>query len=218
MYVIGLIDDEESQIKAMRRTIKVNAPREDYAFKSYYPLPSDSNKLVDEVFNQVLTDIINDVITCLIIDYKIMVQTTKIKGTEIFRKIKNTVPKFPIIILTEVVSESIEPKFIDADKVYKKREFFKIEEEYSKEKVYNIFDSMYKYVEQRESLQLELEKLQKQLASGEIGQEGIHSVLKIENELDSFVPTEQTQIDKVFDADKAKHIIELIEKANNLLE
>ena len=52
-------------------------------------------------------------------------------------------------MLTEVVSESTEPEFIDADKVYKKKEFYKLESEYSKEKVFNIFDSMRKYSAQR---------------------------------------------------------------------
>lgn len=90
MYIIGLIDDEESQLRAMRRTIKTNAPRSIvYDFKSY-SLSQESGKLVDEVFRDVMQDIINEEIACLIIDYKIMVKTTKIKGTDIFKKIKSS--------------------------------------------------------------------------------------------------------------------------------
>ncbi|AEY65603.1 hypothetical protein [Clostridium sp. BNL1100] len=218
MYIIGLVDDEDSQIKAIRRTIKTNAPQqEEYDFKSY-SLSEESGKLVDEVFNNVMSDIVNLKISCLIIDYKIMVKTTKIKGTEIFGKIKETVPKFPIIILTEVVEESIEPDFVDADKVYKKREFFKLDEEYSKEKVSNIFDSMKKYVNKRDSLQLTLESLKDKMVKGSAVEDNIREVLKVESELDDFLPTEQTQIDKVFDEKKAKKIVELIEKANSMLE
>ena len=62
-------------------------------------------------------------LSSLIVDYKIIVKTYKIKGTEIFKKIKEEVPKFPVIILTEVVEESTEPDFVDADKVYKEKRF-----------------------------------------------------------------------------------------------
>lgn len=217
MYIIGLIDDEESQLKAMRRTIKTNAPRTvEYDFKSY-SLSQESGKLVEEVFQNVMRDIINEDIACLIIDYKIMVKTTKVKGTDIFRKIKEVVPKFPIILLTEVVEESIEPDFIDADKVYKKREFFKLEQEYSKDKVYNIFDSMRKYIAQRDSLKLTLLSLKERLVKGN-ETDKLKEVLKVENEIANFLPIDQTQIDRMFDEDKAKRIVELIEKANNLLE
>jgi len=147
-----------------------------------------------------------------------MVKTSKIRGTDIFRKIKDEVPKFPVIILTEVVEESTQPAFIDADKVYRKKDFFKIEGEYSKEKVFNIFDSMKKYVEQRDGIELSIQDLKLKLANGSIGREAIGSILSLESKLDDFVPTELTQIDKVFDEGKAKEIVNLIEQANKLLE
>lgn len=218
MFTIGLIDDEESQRATIRRTIKINAPpKENFQFKSY-SLSEESGKLVEDVFQNVMADIGNGEIACLIIDYKIMVKTIKIKGTEIFRKIKEVVPKFPIIILTDVVEESIEPDYIDADKVYMKREFFKIEDDYSKGKVNNIFDSMRKYVEKRDSLILTLSELKKNMISKNTIEHSISQVLKVETELDDFCPIEQTQFDKIFDEDKAKRIIRLIEDANKLLE
>lgn len=237
MHIIGLIDDEETQLKMIRRTIKTNAkPNEKYGFtygfKSY--LISD-NKLdvVSEIFEQVISDIsgisdisaisdisgISDIkLSALIVDYKIMVKTSKIKGTDIFKRIKEEVPKFPIIILTEVVEESTEPDFIDADKVYKKKDFYKLESEYSKEKVFNIFDSMRKYNDQRDKLQLAIEDLKRKLTDGSSGRDVIPNILSLESQLDDFVPTEQSQIDKVFDENKAKEIVALIEKANDLLE
>ncbi|NFG38423.1 hypothetical protein FDB30_16370 [Clostridium botulinum] len=218
MYTIGLIDDEQAQLKSIRRTIKTNAPQNvQYDFKNY-SLSNESSKLVDEVFDEIIKDIKNKQIACLIIDYKIMVRTTKVKGTDIFGMVKKAVPRFPIIILTDVIEESIEPDFIDADKVYRKSEFFKLLEEYSKEKTLNIFDSMKKYIGKRDSLQLTLTDLQKKMVEGNSIEENLDEVLKVENELDDFCPIEQTQIDKVFDTDKVKKIVELIEKANNLLE
>lgn len=218
MYIIGLIDDEESQLKKIRRTIKTNAKTsEQYDFKSYL-ISDNASDVISEVFEQVISDIINSKLSSLIVDYKIMVKTSKIKGTDIFKRIKEEVPKFPIIILTEVVEESTEPEFIDADKVYKKKDFFKIESEYSKEKVFNIFDSMRKYNVQRDKLQLTIEDLKQKLTDGSRGREVIGDILALESQLDDFVPTGQTQIDKIFDKNKAKEIVALIEKANDLLE
>ena len=144
-------------------------------------------------------------------------KTKKVKGTDIFRKIKEEVPKFPVIILTEVVEESMEPEFIDADKVYKKRDFYKLESEYSREKVFNIFDSMRKYDAQRDKLQLTIDELKQKLVDGSENQEIIGDILTLESQLNDFVPIEQSQIDKVFDQEKAKKIVGLIEKANDLL-
>ena len=219
MYIIGLIDDEESQLSKIRRTIKTNAKKEEqYDFKSYL-ISDKASDVVSDVCEEVIDDIKNMKLSSLIVDYKIIVKTYKIKGTEIFKKIKEEVPKFPVIILTEVVEESTEPDFVDADKVYKKKDFYKIEGEYSKEKVFNIFDSMRKYVGQRDKLQLTIDDLKQQLAKGSLRhEEVVGNILALESQLDDFVPTEQSQIDKVFDEQKAKEIVALIEKANALIE
>ena len=211
MYIIGLIDDEESQLSKIRRTIKTNAKKEEqYDFKSYL-ISDKASDVVSDVFEEVIDDIKNMKLSSLIVDYKIIVKTYKIKGTEIFKKIKEEVPKFPVIILTEVVEESTEPDFVDADKVYKKKDFYKIEGEYSKEKVFNIFDSMRKYVGQRDKLQLTIDDLKQQLAKGSLRhEEVVGNILALESQLDDFVPTEQSQIDKVFDEQKAKEIVALI--------
>ena len=219
MYIIGLIDDEESQLSKIRRTIKTNAKQDEkYDFKSYL-ISENANDVVSDVFDEVINVIKDLKLSSLIVDYKIIVKTYKIKGTDIFKRIKEEVPKFPVIILTEVVEESTEPDFVDADKVYKKKDFYKIESEYSKEKVFNIFDSMRKYVGQRDRLQLTIDDLKQKLTKGSSEREAVVSdILALESQLDDFVPTEQSQIDKVFDERKAKEIVSLIEKANALLE
>ena len=46
MYIIGLIDDEESQLSKIRRTIKTNAKEgEQYDFKSYL-IPDKASDVV----------------------------------------------------------------------------------------------------------------------------------------------------------------------------
>lgn len=218
MYTIGIIDDEMEQISQIRRTIKTNAPKDiKYDFKTYCMSNIGSN-----LINSILTDVIKDIeeqkINSLIIDYKIMIKTTKIKGTDIFKAIKDKVSKFPIIILTEIVEESITPYFIDADKIYRKRDFYLIEDEYSKEKVSNIFDSMNKYTQQKDKLQVCIEELKTKISSKQDNSEVINSILQLESELDDFIPIDMTQIDKLFDESKIMKVVSLIEKANNLIE
>ena len=75
MYIIGLIDDEESQLSKIRRTIKTNAKEgEQYGFKSY--LISDKvSDVVSDVFEEVINDIKDMKISSIIFDYKIKEKT-----------------------------------------------------------------------------------------------------------------------------------------------
>ena len=217
MYIIGLIDDEESELKKIRRVIKTLCKDETYNFKSYL-VPNKTENLVETMFAEILEDIIHERISSLIVDYKIMVEATKVQGTEILKMIKDKVPKFPVIILTEIVEESMQPIYVDADKVYRKKDFFKIEEDYAKEKVYNIFDSMKKYVNQRDSLETSIKDFKERFLNGENMSNVIPNILTLESKLNDFVTVDQTQIDKVFDVNKAKEIVKLIERANEILE
>lgn len=218
MYTIGIIDDEIDQISQIRRTIKTNAPKDiKYAFKAYC-IDNTRSDLINSILVDVIKDIEEQRINSLIIDYKIMIKTTKIKGTDIFKAIKDKVSKFPIIILTEIVEESVTPIFIDADKIYRKRDFYLIEDEYSKEKVSNIFDSMSKYTQQKDKLQVCIEELKTKISSNNDNSEIISSILQLESELDDFIPIEMTQIEKLFDENKIKKVVNLIEKANRLIE
>jgi hypothetical protein len=215
MFLIGLIDDEDSEIKKIRRTIKTNAPANvDFDFKSYN-IPDNGKNAVEIISNEIIKDIEEQRVMSLIIDYKIMVQALKVQGTDILKNINDFVPKFPIIILTERVEDSIQPEFVDADKVYKKKDFFKLEEEYSKEKVTHIFDSMSKYVNQKDQLLVNLNQMKKKLSTGD--RTVIGDVLNIEEELDKYIPIEETQMDRVYNPEKMKTIVELIEKADKLM-
>lgn len=68
-------------------------------------------------------DIQSDKIDGLIIDYKVMLDDIIIEGNEIYREINMVIPKFPIIILTEIVDEPEGKEYMDADKVYRKSTF-----------------------------------------------------------------------------------------------
>ena len=218
MYTIGLVDDELSQLAQIRRTIKTNAPQGiQFDFKSYN-LEGNAANLVLKVFLEVIEDIKNNRLSILIIDYKIMIQVTKVKGTDILKLIQEAIPKFPVIILTDVIAECINHNFVDPDKVYKKSEYFKIESDYSKEKTANIFRNMERYLEIRTALEVKLSSLKEELIKKGLEQSVFDSLVETESQLDDFIPLNQSEIEKVFDASKIKEVIELLEKVDKILE
>ena len=66
--------------------------------------------------------------------------------------------------------------------MYIKREFLKIKEAYSKEKITNILDSMVKYVNQKDSLLVKLEEQQTKMNHAS---DNIQEIIEIENPIKS---------------------------------
>lgn len=218
MYIIGLIDDEESELRSIRRTIKSNAPPGvSYGFKSYV-LQDNAKDLVAHVFQEVLEDIRNGKVSLLVIDYKIMVQMHKVEGTEIFKCLQDEVPKFPMVFLTNVVEDCIDHSFVDPDKVYRKSEFFQIEEAYSKEKTENIFRNMERYCQMRTELELRLGKLKEDLVKNGTQAPVLKKILATETQLDELTPLQQSRLEKAFDPSKIKEVVQLLKEADELLE
>ena len=60
-----------------------------------------------------------------------------------------------------------------------------------------------------------LEQMKEKLSSGD--RSVIGDVLNIEVELDKFIPVEETQLDRVYNPDKMRAIVDLIEKADELI-
>ena len=216
MFVIGLIDDEEPEQRKIRRTIKTIANNGvEFDFKTY-AIPADKKTAIDELTAEVLSDISDKKITALIVDYKLMFEAFKVEGTEILKKINDEVYQFPVIVLTERVEDSVKAEYVDADKVYAKRKFFKLEDEYSIQKVSNIFDSMRKYVQQRDRLLLSLEELKRKLSNGD--RSVIPSILIKEGQLRQFIPMDITMWDMAYDLNEMHQVVELLEEANKLME
>ena len=74
---------------------------------------------------------------------------------------------------------------------------------------------MKKYVNQKDQLLINLEQVKKKLSTGD--RTVISDVLHIEEELDKFIPIEETQLDRVYNPEKMKSIVDLIKKANELI-
>lgn len=218
-YYIGIIDEDQGEVLDIKRTILFNMPKditEDRVQFVDYPLPAHAETLSEEVSKMVIEDIINGAIHILIVDYRIIVESTCIEGTEIFMGISELVPKFPTIILTNVPNDCYKP-FIDADKVYAKSAFFKIEESYSKEKTLNIFRNIENYKQRRASLTATLAEQLLKLKSQGYSADVYQRVISLEKQLDDYLPQNQTMIEKALDLSELKDAVDLLKEANQLL-
>ena len=218
-YYIGIIDEDQDEIQDIKRTILINKPEsvpEDLIQFVDYPLPQNASVLSDEVSNSVLRDIVNGAIHLLIVDYRIIVESTYVEGTEIFNKISSIVSKFPTIILTNVPDDCYKP-FIDADKVYSKRSFFKVDENYSQEKTRNIFINIENYKSQRAQLSTTLEQQLLKLETQGYTIESYQSIISLEKALDAYLPQGQSTVEKDLSIAELKDAVDLLKEANGLI-
>ena len=214
-YTIGLVDDNEDQVSDIRAAIKINKSKDfEIDFKSYL-IPSKSEDAINVLLTEIIDDIKNDSIHSLIIDYKIVISTQIIYGSDLVNLIKKKLSNFPIVVLTEIPEDSKKSDFIDSDKVYIKRDFLKVKEDYSKEKISNIFDSIEKYVNQKDVLLAKLEDQQNKMTTTS---DNIQEIIEIENQLSTFIPMDLTQADKQIDKTKIAELTALINSLDNLLE
>ena len=219
-YIIGIIDEDLEDIQDIKRTIIVNKPEniaDDRIDFELYTIPENASGLTDDIAKAVINDIVSEKIQVLIVDYKIIVSTALVEGTEIFRRISETVPKFPIIILTNVPEDCYKKEFVDADKVYSKGQFFKLEESYSKEKTLNIFRNMDNYVTQRSKLSTKLANHLSLLEKQGYSEQTLKDIIETEKMLDNFFPQQQTTVEKDLNVTELKNAVELLREANDLL-
>lgn len=218
-YYIGIIDEDQDEILDIKRTILFNKPKEIaeglIQFVDY-PLPTNAATLSEEVSKMVISDIIEGTIHILIVDYRIIVESTCIEGTEIFKEISELVPKFPTIILTNVPNDCYKP-FVDADKVYAKSAFFKIEESYSQEKTLNIFRNIENYKQRRALLTATLSEQLLKLEDQGYTTDVYQKVINLEKELDDYLPQNQTIVEKALNLSELKDAVDLLKEANKLL-
>ena len=199
-YYIGIIDESQDEILDIERTILINKPEnvmEDQISFVDYPLPGDAKTLPDETTKAAIKNIIEGALHALIVDYKIIVESTCIEGTEIFERISSLLPKFPIMILTNVPDDCYAKAFVDADKVYAKHDFFKVDEDYSKEKTLNIFRNIENYKHQCARLSASLGEQLSALASRGYVPEIYQEIIRLEKELSEYLPQEQTTLESI---------------------
>lgn len=217
-YIIGIIDDEQSAISKIRGIIKENKPADiEVDFKTYF-LENEKGISIKKLSKEILEDIKNNDINTLIIDQKIIVSVGEVEGIEIFKSIKDAVDKFPIIMLTNVADDCMKDDFVDPDKVYKKRDFFAIDDEKSKELVRKIFINAKKYNDSRTQIEAKLRVLQNEISENGNNAEIVSEIIDNEEKLSELKPTDYTQIEKIVNPQKIKDVLDLLNEVNNLLE
>ena len=221
MFKIVLIDDDDDEFVKIRIAIKENAPSKfsfengDFSFEEFQLNSFDTQE--DIVKN--LVGLINSKdISMIIIDYKLLTNSKLFEGNKIFSDICKIVPKFPIIILTERLDESLEGFFVDADKIYEKSQFFKIESSYSKEKVGNLFYNMESYSQNLSALEENLQLLLGEMQNNSLTSEIVNKINLIETELAKYIPLDHCQAEELFNPHDLKEVINLLIEANKLIK
>lgn len=143
-------------------------------------------------------------------------ESTYVEGTEIFEKISSIVSKFPTIILTNVPDDCYKP-FVDADKVYSKRAFFKVDESYSQEKTRNIFRNIENYKVQRAQLSATLDEQLARLQNQGYSIETYQAIISLEKALDAYLPQGQSIVEMDLDLSELKTAVDLLKEANGLI-
>ncbi len=219
-YIIGIVDDEERAVMRTKVTIQENRPQNvDISFKEYL-LDEQENVSIEQITKQVLEDIQNNEIVTLIIDEKIIRNATEVEGSKLFNEIKQKVEKFPMIILTNWDEDVEKTYLIDPDKIYRKIDFFDLEHEKSKEQVKNIFINAKIYKENREQLERKIQDLEEKISKqGTTEQtDTINEISEHEEKLKQLKPTDYNQIEKYMRPDEIKEVLDILKKANDLLE
>lgn len=219
-YKIGIVDEDPCDMDFIERTVLENKPdnvSEEQIDFWRCPFPTESENVYDSIVKLIIEKITKEEIQALIVDYKIIISAKSLEGALIFKRLVEIVPKFPLVMLSNVPNECYEKEFIDADKVYSKKEFFKLEEDYSIEKVRNIFRNIDKYDSQRSKLSTQLAAQLNRLESNEYAPEILQSVIETEKLLDDFVPQQETTVEKTLKVADLKNVVELLEEANKLI-
>ena len=219
-YVIGIVDDEENAVMKIKFTIQENKPQNiDVSFKEYI-LDEQKNIKLEKLTENILEDIKNNNIVTLIIDEKIIRNAAEVKGSKLFNEIKQKVEKFPMIILTNWAEDAENTYLIDPDKIYKKIDFFDLDNDKSKEEVKNIFINAKVYKDNREKLERKIQYLEKKISKeGTTEQtDTISEISEHEEKLKQLKPTDYNQIEKYMKPDEIKEVLDILKKANDLLD
>ena len=214
MIKIGIIDDSTSERMDIQVSILDNVDNpETVSFKEYELEKKDKDKLIDEI----RTDIIEENINCLIVDFKLDTSICVISGAEIVKFMHDETPEFPTVILTNAPDESKESSVTDADKVYSKVIFLDPEDTRTAEMVKNLFLNMQKYLDNRHRLEGELNKQIGLYNKGVDGNDIVLKILETENVLARYKQIYQTAYTNNININELNEAVELLEKYKGMI-
>lgn len=217
MFNIGMIEDDTAEASSVMLSLNVNAQQVNEDSFKLYNLEKKEN-FREELFEQILKDIQENRIQGLIVDYKLDTLDEVLEGIEVVNYMHESVPEFPVIILTDVPEKSKENDNADPDKVYAKEVFMKPGDLKTKEMVYHIIRNLERYTKRRSELEIKREQLlDKVVDASEYDDESYGQLLETERELSKYVPLEMTAVDREYDMENMEEALEVLKEYKSLL-
>lgn len=213
MIQIGIIDDVPSDREDIKVSILDNFENKDLISFKDYVIEKKSKELL---FKEIQTDIIENRINGLIVDFKLDTTADIITGAEIVDFMHEETPDFPVVILTNVPDDSKESDVTDADKVYAKKIFLNTDSQESKSMVHNIMLNIRKYMDNRGKLEGELDIVLNKLLESPDDEHLLSKVIELENNLSKYKQIFQSSYTNRVDLNSIRELAELLEKYKSL--
>lgn len=218
-YTLGIVDEDAMQQKKIRRTIKTNAPAgmDEPEFKVYID-PDDDTVTLEQLMDAIESDMSDHLIDGLIVDYDLVMPSANLRGTDIYKRLNELAPKLPVVLLTNYPEPCRELDYVDADKIYPKGKFFKIAEDYSKDKVSDLLENISKYSSQRIELQQAFENEMNKFKENDNDFERYSRLVALEDELAQFSPQDSSTSIGSLNIECLREAVELIDRAYAIME
>lgn len=213
-----MIEDDIAEASSIMLSLDVNSNQlTEESFKLYEL--QEEPEFREKLFAEIESDIINNQIQCLIVDYKLDTLREVLEGIEVVKYLHDKIPEFPVVILTNVPDKSKSNDKVDPDKVYAKEIFMKPDALETKEMVYRIERNLERYTKRRAELELQQEQvLQLVIGESKYDEQTYGKLLDIERELIKYVPIEMNGIDKAYDMEDMDKALDALREYKKLLE
>lgn len=213
-----MIEDDIAEASSIMLSLDVNSNQLTEESFKLYKLQVEP-EFREKLFTEIESDIINNQIQCLIVDYKLDTLSEVLEGIEIVKYLHDKIPEFPVIILTNVPDKSKSNDMADPDKVYAKEIFMKPDALETKEMVYHIERNLERYSKRRADLELQQEQaLNLVIGESKYDEQTYGKLLDIERELIKYVPIEMNGIDEAYDMEDMEKALEVLREYKKLLE
>lgn len=218
MFYVGMIEDDQAEASAVMLSLIINAEQLSEESFKLYELEKKEN-FREELFDKLIKDVRENKIQCLVVDYKLDTMDEVLEGIEVVNFMHESVPEFPVIILTDVPEKSKENDNADPDKVYAKEIFMKPDAAETKEMVYHIIRNLERYTKKRSELECKREqRLNKLVDESGYDSELYGELLDIERELNKYVPIDITGIDEEYNMGEMEDALKVLKEYKSLLE
>lgn len=184
---ILLLDDDTNDIFKVRNAIK--------SCNKTFPNLSNGKEIeisefdfskhfsTDSVKSNILSLIDKNDYSSIVIDQRIMLENGYVDGNAVFEFIKNAIPCFPVVMLTQLPEHCRENGVVDFDKIYEKKEFLKSDSELVKKLICNAEQ----YLKNINDIDIELRQL------SEVDTDNFQRYIELETMLCNYLPKYYTK-------------------------